>query len=146
MKEVIEMSDAAAELQSGASESDEINQTRKEIDQARAEIDQVREEIDQVRAEIGRLRNEIDRTDTELVRLIARRWRLSSRIVELRTSAGGAVTDVGRESAIMERVTELARQEGVPVSLAADIYLVWFNAVRDTLARDRKGPASPSAG
>lgn len=139
MKEVIEMPDAAAELQSGASESDEINQTRKEIDQAR-------EEIDQVRAEIGRLRNEIDRTDTELVRLIARRWRLSSRIVELRTSAGGAVTDVGRESAIMERVTELARQEGVPVSLAADIYLVWFNAVRDTLARDRKGPASPSAG
>lgn len=139
MKEVIEMPDAAAELQSGASESDEINQ-------ARAEIDQVREEIDQVRAEIGRLRNEIDRTDTELVRLIARRWRLSSRIVELRTSAGGAVTDVGRESAIMERVTELARQEGVPVSLAADIYLVWFNAVRDTLARDRKGPASPSAG
>lgn len=139
MKEVIEMSDAAAELQSGASESDEINQTREEIDQAR-------EEIDQVRAEIGRLRNEIDRTDTELVRLIARRWRLSSRIVELRTSAGGAVTDVGRESAIMERVTELARQEGVPVSLAADIYLVWFNAVRDMLARDRKGPASPSAG
>lgn len=139
MKEVIEMSDAAAELQSGASESDEINQAREEIDQAR-------EEIDQVRAEIGRLRNEIDRTDTELVRLIARRWRLSSRIVELRTSAGGAVTDVGRESAIMERVTELARQEGVPVSLAADIYLVWFNAVRDTLARDRKGPASPSAG
>lgn len=139
MKEVIEMPDAAAELQSGASESDEINQ-------AREEIDQVREEIDQVRAEIGRLRNEIDRTDTELVRLIARRWRLSSRIVELRTSAGGAVTDVGRESAIMERVTELARQEGVPVSLAADIYLVWFNAVRDTLARDRKGPASPSAG
>lgn len=88
-----------------------------------------------VAAEIDRLRAEIDAADQELLELLARRWRLTTAIMELRTSAGGPPTDLPRETAILERVAAFAQEAGIPVSLATDIYLVWFNTVRDTLAR-----------
>jgi chorismate mutase len=64
--------------------------------------------------ELARCRDEIERIDRQLIVLLAQRLALGKRTGELKRTAGLPILDPTREAAVIRRVTEAARDAGLP--------------------------------
>ncbi len=72
--------------------------------------------------ELARLRAEIEQVDRAMIRLIAQRVGLARRVGAVKHKAGLPALDPGRESAVIRRVSELARDEGAPEEDIRSLY------------------------
>jgi len=73
-------------------------------------------------AELARCRREIERIDNELVELLAKRLALGKRTGELKRLAGLPILDPTREAAVIRRVTEVAREAGLPSEPVREVF------------------------
>ena len=73
-------------------------------------------------AELARCREEIERIDNEIVSLLARRLKLGKRTGDLKRAAGLPILDPTREAAVIRRVTETARDAGLPAEPIREIF------------------------
>lgn len=64
--------------------------------------------------ELAQCRDEIERIDNEIITLLARRLTLGKRTGDLKRSAGLPILDPTREAAVIRRVSEKARDAGLP--------------------------------
>lgn len=72
--------------------------------------------------ELHRLRSEIEETDRALVRLIARRVEMARRVGAVKHDAGLPPLDPAREAAVIRRVGEIAREEGVSEEAIRELF------------------------
>ncbi len=77
----------------------------------------------QARAELEALRLQIQELDESLVRLIRERDSLVERVGQLKRQLGLPILDPPREAAVVRKVVEVARREGVDEELVRD--LMW---------------------
>jgi chorismate mutase len=73
-------------------------------------------------AELARCRDEIERIDNEIITLLARRLTLGRRTGDLKRAAGMPILDPTREAAVIRRVTERARDAGLPPEAAREVF------------------------
>lgn len=73
-------------------------------------------------AELARCRDEIERIDNEIITLLARRLSLGKRTGDLKRTAGLPILDPTREAAVIRRVTERAREAGLPPEPAREVF------------------------
>ena len=73
-------------------------------------------------AELARCRDEIERIDNDILRLLARRLTLAKRTGDLKRAAGLPILDPTREAAVIRRITEVARDVGLPTEPVREIY------------------------
>jgi monofunctional chorismate mutase len=73
-------------------------------------------------SELVACRDEIERLDNEMIALLARRMVLGDRIGQLKRAAGLPILDPTREAAVIRRVTETAREAGLPAEPAREIF------------------------
>jgi chorismate mutase len=73
-------------------------------------------------AELARCRDEIERIDNDILGLLARRLRLGKRTGDLKRAAGLPILDPTREAAVIRRITEVARDAGLPTEPVREIY------------------------
>jgi chorismate mutase len=73
-------------------------------------------------AELGRCREEIERIDNEIIALLARRLTLGKRTGDLKRAAGLPILDPTREAAVIRRVTETAREAGLPPEPIREVF------------------------
>ena len=73
-------------------------------------------------AELGRCRDEIERIDNEIVTLLARRLAIGKRTGDLKRAAGLPILDPTREAAVIRRVSEVARDAGLPSEPVREIF------------------------
>ena len=73
-------------------------------------------------SELVACRDEIERLDNEMIALLARRMVLGNRIGDLKRAAGLPILDPTREAAVIRRVTETAREAGLPAEPAREIF------------------------
>ena len=73
-------------------------------------------------AELTRCREEIERIDNEIIALLARRLTLGKRTGDLKRAAGMPILDPTREAAVIRRVTERARDAGLPPEAAREVF------------------------
>ena len=64
--------------------------------------------------ELTRCRDEIERIDRQLIALLSQRLALGKRTGDLKRAAGLPILDPTREAAVIRRVTEAARDAGLP--------------------------------
>jgi chorismate mutase len=72
--------------------------------------------------ELTRCREEIERIDHEIIALLARRLDLGKRTGELKRTAGMPILDPTREAAVIRRVTEEARDAGLPPEPIREVF------------------------
>ncbi len=72
--------------------------------------------------ELARCRDEIERIDNELVTLFARRLAIGQRTGDLKRAAGLPILDPTREAAVIRRVSEVARDAGLPSEPVREIF------------------------
>lgn len=72
--------------------------------------------------ELAAARDEIERVDNEIIGLLARRIMLGKRTGVLKKAAGLPILDPSREAAVIRRVTETARDGGLPVEPVREIF------------------------
>lgn len=72
--------------------------------------------------ELAACRDEIERLDKEILGLLARRLMLGKRTGALKRAAGLPILDPTREAAVIRRVTETARDAGLPAEPVREIY------------------------
>jgi len=72
--------------------------------------------------ELAKCRDEIERIDNDIITLLARRLALGKRTGDLKRSAGLPILDPTREAAVIRRVTERAREAGLPPEPAREIF------------------------
>ena len=77
---------------------------------------------DEALAELGRCREEIEHIDNEIVELLARRLALGERTGPLKRAAGLPILDPTREAAVIRRVTERARDAGLPPEPVREVF------------------------
>lgn len=73
-------------------------------------------------AELARCRDEIERIDNEIISLLARRLSLGKQTGELKRAAGLPILDPTREAAVIRRVTEGARDAGLPAEPVREMF------------------------
>lgn len=72
--------------------------------------------------ELSRCREEIERIDREIIALLARRLTLGKRTGDLKRDAGLPILDPTREAAVIRRVTEEAREAGLPPEPIREVF------------------------
>jgi len=72
--------------------------------------------------ELANIRGEIDEVDRRIVDLLAKRFKLVSRIPAIKERLGIPTQDVERESSILSRVGEYAEENGLSSRFARNIY------------------------
>jgi chorismate mutase len=72
--------------------------------------------------ELSRCREEIERIDRDIIALLARRLTLGKRTGDLKRDAGLPILDPTREAAVIRRVTEEAREAGLPPEPIREIF------------------------
>jgi chorismate mutase len=72
--------------------------------------------------ELAACRDEIERLDNEIIILLGRRMMFGKRTGELKRAAGLPILDPTREAAVIRRVTETARDAGLPVEPIREIF------------------------
>ena len=72
--------------------------------------------------ELAQCRDEIERIDNEIITLLARRLALGKRTGDLKRAAGLPILDPTREAAVIRRITERARDAGLPPEPAREIF------------------------
>lgn len=77
---------------------------------------------DETLDELARCRDEIERIDDEIVTLLARRLAIGKRTGDLKRAAGLPILDPTREAAVIRRVSEVARDAGIPVEAVRDVF------------------------
>ena len=80
------------------------------------------------------LRKEIDKIDSRLIELLSRRVKIAENIGNEKVNAGCRIEDKKREIAVLGRVKELARKEGLD---EADIEAIFQKVI--ALSRNRQG-------
>lgn len=73
-------------------------------------------------AELARCREEIESIDREIIALLARRLTLGKRTGDLKRLAGLPILDPTREAAVIRRVTEEAREAGLPAEPVREVF------------------------
>ena len=73
-------------------------------------------------AELTRCREEIEVIDREIIGLLARRLTLGKRTGDLKRLAGLPILDPTREAAVIRRVTEEARETGLPAEPIREVF------------------------
>jgi monofunctional chorismate mutase len=71
---------------------------------------------------LARFRDEIERIDDEIVALIARRMSIGKQTGQLKRDANLPILDPEREAAVMRRITEVAREAGLPVEPVRELF------------------------
>jgi chorismate mutase len=72
--------------------------------------------------ELAACRDEIERVDSEIIALLGRRVVLGKRTGALKRAAGLPILDPGREAAVIRRVSETAREAGLPAEPVREIF------------------------
>lgn len=72
--------------------------------------------------ELARCRDQIERLDNDIISLLAQRLALGKRTGDLKRAAGLPILDPTREAAVIRRVTERAREAGLPPEPAREIF------------------------
>jgi chorismate mutase len=72
--------------------------------------------------ELAACRDEIERLDHEIITLLGRRMMLGKRTGALKRAAGLPILDPTREAAVIRRVTETARDAGLPAEPVREIF------------------------
>jgi chorismate mutase-like protein len=72
--------------------------------------------------ELAQCRDEIERIDNELINLLARRLTLGKRTGDLKRAAGLPILDPTREAAVIRRVSERARDAGLPSEPIREVF------------------------
>lgn len=72
--------------------------------------------------ELTRCREEIERIDRDIISLLARRLTLGKRTGALKRDAGLPILDPTREAAVIRRVTEEARDAGLPPEPVREVF------------------------
>jgi chorismate mutase len=72
--------------------------------------------------ELTRCREEIERIDRDIIALLARRLTLGKRTGDLKRDAGLPILDPTREAAVIRRVTEEAREAGLPPEPVREVF------------------------
>ena len=72
--------------------------------------------------ELARCRDEIERIDRDIIALLARRLTLGKRTGDLKREAGLPILDPTREAAVIRRVTEEAREAGLPPEPIREVF------------------------
>ena len=72
--------------------------------------------------ELAQCRDEIERIDNELINLLARRLTLGKRTGDLKRAAGLPILDPTREAAVIRRVSERARDAGLPPEPIREVF------------------------
>ena len=72
--------------------------------------------------ELTRCREEIERIDNDIVALLARRMAIGKRTGELKRAANLPILDPTREAAVIRRVTEVARNAGLPSEPVREVF------------------------
>ncbi|MDB4874826.1 MAG: putative chorismate mutase [Gemmatimonadetes bacterium] len=72
--------------------------------------------------ELARCREEIERIDDQLVTLLARRMALGKKTGELKRLANLPILDPTREAAVIRRVSEVAREAGLPSEPIREVF------------------------
>jgi chorismate mutase len=72
--------------------------------------------------ELAACRDEIERLDNEIIILLGRRMMLGKRTGALKRAAGLPILDPTREAAVIRRVTETARDAGLPAEPIREIF------------------------
>lgn len=72
--------------------------------------------------ELSRCRDEIERIDRDIIALLARRLTLGKRTGDLKRDAGLPILDPTREAAVIRRVTEEAREAGLPPEPIREVF------------------------
>ncbi|HEY4304841.1 MAG TPA: chorismate mutase [Gemmatimonadaceae bacterium] len=72
--------------------------------------------------ELAACRDEIERLDNEIITLLGRRMMFGQRIGALKRTAGLPILDPTREAAVIRRVTETARDAGLPAEPVREIF------------------------
>jgi len=72
--------------------------------------------------ELTRCREEIERIDRDIIALLARRLTLGKRTGDLKRDAGLPILDPTREAAVIRRVTEEAREAGLPPEPIREVF------------------------
>ena len=72
--------------------------------------------------ELAACRDEIERVDNELLALLGKRMILGKRTGALKRAAGLPILDPTREAAVIRRVTETAREAGLPAEPVREIF------------------------
>lgn len=80
------------------------------------------ESRDEPLAELSRCREEIERIDNEIIGLLGRRLAIGKRTGDLKRAAGLPILDPTREAAVIRRVTEAARDAGLPPEALRDVF------------------------
>jgi chorismate mutase len=76
----------------------------------------------QALADLAQCRDDIERIDREIISLLSRRLVLGKRTGELKRLAGLPILDPTREAAVIRRVTEEARQAGLPPEPIREVF------------------------
>jgi monofunctional chorismate mutase len=71
---------------------------------------------------LARCREEIERIDDDIVALLIRRMDLGKQTGQLKREADLPILDPERESAVIRRVSELARSGGLPVEPVREVF------------------------
>jgi chorismate mutase len=72
--------------------------------------------------ELSQCRHDIEAIDNDLIALLARRLALGQRIAELKRAAELPILDPTREAAVIRRVTEVARDAGLPTEPVREVF------------------------
>jgi chorismate mutase len=72
--------------------------------------------------ELSHCREEIERIDRDIIALLARRLVLGKRTGDLKRDAGLPILDPTREAAVIRRVTEEAREAGLPPEPIREVF------------------------
>lgn len=72
--------------------------------------------------ELAGCRAEIERIDNAIVALLAKRMEIGKRTGALKRAAGLPILDPTREAAVIRRVTEVARDAGLPPEPVREVF------------------------
>ncbi|MFH1276086.1 MAG: chorismate mutase [Candidatus Woesearchaeota archaeon] len=71
---------------------------------------------------INLLRKEIDKIDQQLVELIAKRFKTTSKIISLKTTAGLPKTNIKREKQIFDNIVNLAKKKNINSQFICNLF------------------------
>jgi len=83
----------------------------------------------QVPQELLTLREDIDRIDAELVNLLARRFKVTARVGELKARNGLESVDPAREQEKLDRLRQMAGENGLNSEFMLDLFQTIFDEV-----------------
>ena len=81
------------------------------------------------------LRKKIDRTDYALVKVIAKRFIITGRIMALKVKNNLPIEDRSREGQIIEKIEKLAEKFNLEFNLLRDIFSLIIKETKDKVTR-----------